>query len=98
MLGINVSQATVAKYMILSRKQPSQTWRAFLDNHITDLVSVDFFTGPTATFRIMYVLVVLKHDRRQVVHFNVTQNPTAQWTSQKIVEACAFDTAPRYLL
>lgn len=98
MLGINVSQATVAKYMIRFRKPPSQTWRTFLDNHVTDLVSVDFFTVPTATFRILYVFVVLSHDRRQVVHFNVTQNSTAQWTALQIVEAFPFDTAPRYLL
>lgn len=98
MLGINVSQATVAKYMIHHPKPPSQTWRAFLDNHKADLISVDFFTVPTATFRILYVFVVLRHDRREVVHFNVTQNPTAQWTAQQIVEAFPFDTAPRYLL
>ena len=98
MLGIEVSQATVAKYMIRIRKPPSQTWRTFLDNHVADLVSVDFLTVPTATFRILYVFVVLSHDRREVVHFTVTQNPTAQWTAQQIVEAFPFDTAPRYLL
>jgi len=98
MLGIKISQATVAKYMIRSRKPPSQTWRTFLDNHVTDLVSVDILTVPTATFRILCVLVVLRHDRREVVHFNVTQNPTARWAAQQIVEAFPFDTAPRYLL
>ena len=77
MLGINLSQATVAKYMIRPRKPPSQSWRTFLDNHVPDLVSVDFFTVPTATFRILYIFVVLRHDRREGVHFNVTQNPTA---------------------
>jgi putative transposase len=98
MLGIDVSQSTVAKYMVRHRKPPSQTWRTFLDNHVADLVSVDFFTVPTATFRILYVFVILRHDRREVVHFNVTQNPTAQWTAQQIVEAFPFDPAPRYLL
>jgi transposase InsO family protein len=98
MLGIEVSQATVAKYMIRCRKPPSQTWRTFLDNHVTDLVSVDFFTVPTATFRILYVFVILRHDRREVVHFNITQNPTAQWTAQQLVEAFPFDRPPRYLL
>ena len=97
-LGIEVSQATVSKYMQRSNKPPSQTWRTFLDNHVTDLVSIDFFTVPTATFRILYVFVVLRHDRRQVVHFNVTQNPTAQWTAQQLVEAFPFDSAPRFLL
>ena len=98
MLGIDVSQSTVAKYMVRHRKPPSQTWRTFLDNHVADLVSVDFFTVPTATFRILYVFVILRHDRREVVHFNVTQNPTAQWTAQQIVEAFPFDPTPRYLL
>jgi len=98
MLGIDVSQTTVAKYMIRPRKPPSQTWRTFLDNHVKELVSIDFFTVPTATFRILYVLLVLRHERRQVVHFNVTEHPTAQWTAQQIVEAFPFDTAPRYLL
>ncbi|MFK8081368.1 MAG: hypothetical protein AB8B97_13860, partial [Granulosicoccus sp.] len=81
MLGITVSQSTVAKYMVRHKKPRSQTWRAFLDNHAADLVSVDFFTVPTATFRILSVFVILRHDRREVVHFNVTQNPTAQWTA-----------------
>ena len=98
MLGINMFQATVAKYMIHHPKPPSQTWRTFLDNHVMDMVSVDFFIVPTATFRILYVFVVLRHDRREVVHVNVTQNPTAQWTAQQIVEAFPLDTAPRYLL
>ncbi len=71
-LGINVSQATVAKYMIRDRKPPSQTCRYFLNNHAKELVSIDFFTVPTATFRILYVLLVLSHERRQVVHFNIT--------------------------
>jgi len=98
MLGIDVSQTTVAKYMIRHRKPPSQTWRTFLDNHVKELVSIDFFTVPTATFRILYVLLVLRHERRQVVHFNVTEHPSAQWTAQQLVEALPFDTAPRYLL
>jgi len=98
MLGIDVSQTTVAKYMIRHRKPPSQTWRIFLDNHVKELVSIDFFTVPTATFRILYVFLVLRHARRQIVHFNVTEHPTAQWTAQQIVEAFPFDTAPQYLL
>ncbi len=61
-------------------------------------MSIDFFTVPTANFRILYVLLVLRHERRQVVHFNVTEHPTAQWTAQQMVEAFPFDTAPRYFL
>jgi transposase InsO family protein len=98
MLGIHVSEATVAKYMVHHPKPPSQTWRTFLDNHSKDFVSVDFFTVPTATFRILYVFLVLRHERREVVHFNVTEHPTAQWTAQQMVEAFPWDPAPRYLL
>ncbi len=98
MLGIHVSQATVGKYMTRHRKPPSQTWRTFLDNHANDIAAVDLFTVPTVTFRILYVLLVLKHDRRHVVHFNVTEYPTSQWAAQQMVEAFPFDTAPRFLL
>ncbi len=63
-----------------------------------DLVGIDFFTMPTATFRVLYCFIVLRHDRRQIVHFNVTMHPTAQWTAQQIVEAFPFDEAPRYLI
>jgi len=98
MLGIEVSQATVAKYMIRPRRPPSQTWRAFLNNHAKELASVDFFTVPTATFRILYVCVVLRHERREVVHFNVTEHLTAPWTAQQVVEAFPWDEAPKYLL
>ena len=97
-LGIEISQATVSKYMARYRKPPSQSWRTFLDNHVMELVSIDFFTVPTATFRVLYVFIVLRHDRRKIVHFNVTEHPTAQWTAQQIVEAFPFDTAPSYLL
>jgi transposase InsO family protein len=97
-LGINVSQPTVAKYMVRHRKPPSQTWRTFLANHVKDLVSVDFFTVPAATFRVFFVFIVLAHDRRRIIHFNVTEQPTAAWTAQLIVEAFPWDKAPRYLL
>jgi putative transposase len=97
-LGIEVSQPTVSKYMIRHRKPPSQTWRTFLKNHAQDIVSVDFFTVPTGTFRVLYVFLVLSNQRRRVVHFNVTESPTAVWTGQQIVEAFPWDTAPRYLI
>jgi transposase InsO family protein len=97
-LGIEISQAAVSKYMVRHRKPPSQTWRTFLDNHVGSLVSIDFFTVPTVTFKMLFVFVVLAHDRRRVVHFNVTDSPTAKWTGQQIVEAFPWDTAPRYLL
>ena len=97
-LGIKLSQATVSKYMVRHRKPPSQNWRAFLKNHAKDIVSVDFFTVPTATFRVLFVFLVLSNERRKVIHFNVTESPTAVWTGQQIVEAFPWDTAPRYLL
>ncbi len=80
------------------RKPPSQTWRTFLDNHIRDIVAVDFFTVPTATFRILFCFVVLRHHRRTVVHFNVTANPTAGWAAQQVVEAFPEETTPRFLI
>jgi len=80
------------------RPQPSQTWRTFLDNHAQNLVSIDFFTVPTARLRVLFVLVVLAHHRRRVVHFNVTEHPTAVWTAQQIVDAFPDDSAPAYLL
>jgi putative transposase len=80
------------------RRSPSQTWRTFLANHVRDLVSLDFFTVPTARLRVLFVLVVLAHHRRRVVHFNVTEHPTALWTAQQIVDAFPDDSAPSYLL
>jgi putative transposase len=97
-LGIDISQATVSKYMVRHQKPPSQTWRTFLENHADCIAGIDFFTVPTATFRILYVFIVLSHDRRHIVHFNVTAHPTAQWTAQQLAEAFPFDSAPRYLL
>ena len=98
LLGYEVAQATVAKYMPKIRKPPSQTWRTFLDNHVRDIVAIDFFTVPTLTFRVLYGFLVLRHDQRVVVHFHTTEHPTAQWAAQQIVEAFPFDEAPRYLL
>jgi len=97
-LGIDISQAAVSKYMVRQQKPPSQTWRTFLENHADCIAGIDFFTVPTATFRILYVFIVLCHDRRHIVHFNVTAHPTARWTAQQLVEAFPFESAPRYLL
>jgi len=97
-LGIDVSERTVSRLMPKRRPLPSQTWRAFLANHVRDLVSLDFFTVPTARLRVLFVLVVLAHYRRRVVHFNVTEHPTAHWTAQQIVDAFPDDSAPAYLL
>jgi len=97
-LGINIGETSVSKYMVRHRKPPSQSWRTFLDNHLKTMVSVDFFTVPTIRFQILYVFLVLAHDRRRIVHFAVTAHPTAEWTAQQMREAFPWDTAPRYLL
>jgi len=97
-LGIEVSEATVSKYMIKRRGPPSQTWRSFLENHGQEIITLDFFTVPTATFRILFVLILLSHDRRRVLHVNVTEHPTAGWTALQLLEACGLNEEPRYLL
>jgi putative transposase len=97
-LGIDVAERTVSRLMPKRRTPPSQSWRAFLTNHVRDLVAIDFFTVPTAGLRVLFVLVVLAHHRRRIVHFNVTEHPTADWTAQQIVDAFPDDTAPAYLL
>ena len=97
-LGIEVSEATVSKYMIKRGRPPSQTWRTFLDNHGKDIIALDFFTVSTATFRILFVLVILSHDRRRILHVNVTAYPTATWTARQLQDACGLDETPQYLL
>jgi putative transposase len=97
-IGIEVCQATVAKYMVRHRKPPSQTWQTFLRNHTKDLVSIDFFVVPTITFQLLFTFVILSHDRRRLVHFAVTANPTAEWTARQLLQAFPWDHAPRYLL
>ena len=97
-LGIDVAQATVAKYMVQRRHPPSQTWRTFLANHRSQIVAADFFVVPTAACGLLFVLVLLSHERRRVVHVAVTDQPTAQWTVQQLREAFPCDHAPRYLV
>ncbi len=97
-LGINVSQATVTRYMVRHRNPPSQTWRTFLDNHVSCLASIDFFVVPTAAFTLLFVFIVLRHDRLRIEHFGVSAHPNADWVAQQIREAFPWDTAPRYLI
>jgi putative transposase len=97
-LGIEVSQATVAKYMVRDRKPPSQTWRTFLENHVKSLVAADFFMVPTLSFKVLFVFVMLAHERRRPVHFAVTAHLTAEWAAHQLIETFPWDTAPRYLL
>jgi len=97
-LGIDIGETSVSKHMVRHRRPPSQTWRSFLENHIKTMVSVDFFTVPTIRFQILHVFPVLAHDRRRILHFNVTAHPTAEWNAQQLREAFPWDTTPRYLL
>src|SRR5438552_15696346 len=97
-LGFHVAERTVSRLIPNRRTPPSQTWRTFLTNHVPDLVSLDFFTVPTARLRVLFVFVVLAHDRRRVLNFNVTEHPTAAWTAQQIVDTFPDDSAPSYLL
>jgi hypothetical protein len=86
-LGISVSKSTVEKYRPRVRRPPSPTWRDFLANHVKDIVACDFFIVPTVQCRVFFVFMMLAHERRRIVHFNVTEHPTAQWTAQQIVDA-----------
>ena len=85
-LVIDIGETSVSKYLVRERKPPSQTWRTFLENHVKSMVSVDFFTVPTIRFQVLYVFLVLAHDRRRILHFAVTAHPTAEWTVQQLRE------------
>jgi putative transposase len=97
-LGIGIGETSVGRYLVRHRQPPSQTWRTFLDNHVKTMVSVDFFTVPTIRFQVLYVFLVLAHDRRRILHFNVTAHPGAEWTGQQLREAFPYERVPRYLL
>jgi putative transposase len=97
-LGVDISQATVGRYLPRRPKTPSPTWRSFLHNHLVDTVAIDMFIVATATFRILYTLIVLGHDRRKIIHFGVTENPTQVWLAHQIAEAFPWDSGPRHLL
>jgi transposase InsO family protein len=98
LLGYHVAELTIAKYMHRTSPRPSPTWRAFLMAHARDIVAVDFFLVPTLTYRLLCAFVILRHDRRELVHINVTDHPTAVWTTQQLTEAFPDDSAPRFLL
>ncbi len=97
-LGVTVSERTVSRLLRRPRRPSSQTWRTFLTNHVATLVSMDFFTVPTLTGRVLFVFVLLAHQRRRIVHVNITEHPTAPWTAQQMIEAFPDDTAPRWVL
>ncbi len=82
----------------VKKKPPSLTWRTFIKNHMPETCGMDFFTVPTATFRILYVFVILSHDRRKVVHFNVTEHPYAEWAALQVVQSFPWEEAPKYMI
>jgi hypothetical protein len=96
-LGFEISERTVSRLMPKDRK-PTQTWMTFLRNHVGQLVSIDFFTVATIRLRVLYVFIVLEHDRRRVIHFNITEHPTAVWAAQQIIEAFPEDRVPRFMV
>jgi hypothetical protein len=98
LLGYEVAELTVAKYMRRTAPRPSPRWRTFLDTHRRDLVAIDFLLVSTLTFRLLFVFVVLRHDRREILHLNVTDHSTAVWTLRQLIQAFPEDTAPNYLL
>jgi putative transposase len=98
MLGYEISESTVAKYMVRRKGRPNQNWKTFLQNHLGEIAAIDFLTVPTVTFKTLYVFVVLSLDRRRVVHFHVTTHPTSEWTARQLIQAFPFDSAPKYLI
>lgn len=97
-LGVDVSESVVSKCMIRDPKPPSQSWRTFLENHESEFLATDFFTVPTATFKVLFVMVVLSHSRREILHTNVTEVPTEVWAARQVLEAMSIDNSRRYLL
>ena len=97
-LGIAVAKSTIERYRVRPPRPPAPSWRTFLKHHVSAIVALDFFTVPTVTCRVLFVLIVLAHDRRRMLHVTVTEHPTAQWTAQQLVAAFPWDSAARYLL
>jgi len=97
-LGIKISERTVSRILRTVKRPPSQTWKTFLQNHLGEIVAIDFFTVPTVRMRVLFVFIVLEHQRRKVLHFGVTEHPTSEWVGQQVVEAFAEREGPRYLI
>ena len=97
-LGIAIGQTSAAKYMARGRRPPSQGWRTFLRNHADGIAAMDLFVVPTMSFRLLYGLLILRHDRRRLLWLGATAYPTAEWIARQLTEACGWDQAPRYLI
>jgi putative transposase len=96
-LGIEVSERTVSRILQTVKRPPSQTWKTSLQNHVGELVAIDFFAVPTIRLRVLFVVLVIDR-RRRVLHFGVTEHPTAEWTGQQVIEAFSERDAKRYLI
>src|ERR1700680_2914721 len=97
-LGIDVGQNTVAKYMARGRRPPSQGWKTFLHNHADGIASMDLFVVPTLSFRLLYGVLILQHDRRQILWLGVTAHPHADWVARQVTEACGWEWTPKYIV
>jgi transposase InsO family protein len=97
-LGIDIGQTSVGKYMARRRRPPSQGWKTFLLNHADGITSIDMFVVPTISFRLLYGLLVLRHDRRRILWLGVTAHPTAERIARQVTEARAWESAPQYLI
>ncbi len=97
-LGFELAQSSVAKYMVKRCGPPTQGWHTFLRNHVPDIAAMDLFIVPTIGFNLLYALVIIRLDRRDLVWINVTTNPTAEWIARQITEAFPWNKAPRYLI
>jgi hypothetical protein len=97
-LGIEIGQASVAKYMARHKKSPSQGWKTFLRNYASGIASIDLFVVLTVSFRLLYGLLILKHGRRQMLWLGVTAHPTAEWIARQLTEACGWEPVPRYII
>jgi transposase InsO family protein len=97
-LGIEVAQSTVAKYMARSGRGRAQTWKTFLHNHAAGIGAMDFLIVPTVGFRLLFVLVILRHERRRLISLSVTDHPTAEWIARQITDAFPWEEAPDYMI
>ena len=97
-LGIEIGQTSVAKYMVKRRQPPSQGWKSFLRNHADGIAAIDLFVVPTISFSLLYGLLILRHDRREILWLGVTANPTAEWIADQLTEAYGWNVSPRYII
>ena len=98
-LGIEVAQSTVAKYMAKCRPGASgQTWKTFLRNHAAGIGAMDFLVVPTINFRLLFILVIRRHERRRLISLSVTDHPTAEWIARQITEAFPWEEVPSHLI